>query len=218
MADGLGGLLTKFLNEHPLNIFGNSENDYRALDPGGRTYGQAMLQNDRSGRKPYQGADGYQYWSDSGERVFPNVMKEPEERRMKRAADGYWYYTDSGERVFPHVMKSEDGRGRGGLPPKEEPWFYPSDERRSHQAADGYWYYDDTGERVLPLPEDGRKRNPLFGDNYYEGTGMQDLRHIPKYLDELNISRAEIERLLQDRKRYQSQKAKDIQNLWKGLK
>ena len=132
MADGLGGLLTKFLNEHPLNIFGNSENDYRALDPGGRTYGQAMLQNDRSGRKPYQGADGYQYWSDSGERVFPNVMKEPEERRMKRAADGYWYYTDSGERVFPHVMKSEDGRGRGGLPPKEEPWFYPSDERRSH--------------------------------------------------------------------------------------
>ena len=173
MADGLGGLLTKFLNEHPLNIFGNSENDYRALDSGGRTYGQAMLQDDRAGRKPITGADGYQYWSDSGERIFP---------------------------------------------PKEEPWFYPSDERRSHQGADGYWYYNDTGERVLPLPEDGRKRNPLFGDNYYEGTMGRDLRAIPRYLDEINPSRAEIERLLQDRKRHQSQKAKDIKNLWKGLK
>ena len=104
------------------------------------------------------------------------------------------------------------------VPPKEEPWFYSSDERRSHRGADGFWYYDDTNERVLPLPEDGRKRNPLFGDNYYEGTGMQDLRYIPKYLDELNISEGEIKRLLQDRKRHQSQKAKDIQNLWKGLK
>ena len=173
MADGLGGLLTKFLNEHPLNIFGNSENDYRALDPGGRTYGQAMLQDDRAGREIITGPDGYQYWSDTGERVFP---------------------------------------------PKEEPWFYSSDERRSHRGADGFWYYDDTNERVLPLPEDGRKRNPLFGDNYYEGTGMQDLRYIPKYLDELNISEGEIKRLLQDRKRHQSQKAKDIQNLWRGLK
>ena len=189
MANGVGGLLTKFLNEHPLNIFGNKRQDRVeydesdsiwdvdlnstigpiSVDSEGRTYGQAMLQNETSGRKPITGPDGYQYWSDSGERVFPHVMKEHEERRML-------------------------------------------------QAADGYWYYDDTGERVLPLPEDGRKRNPLFGDNYYEGTGMQDLRYIPRYLDEINPSRAEIERLLQDRKRHQSQKAKDIQNLWKGLK
>jgi len=172
MADGLGGLLTKFLNEHPLNIFGNKRQDRVeydepdsiwdvdldstigpiSVDSEGRTYGQAMLQNDRSGRKPITGPDGYQYWNDTGERVFP---------------------------------------------PKEEPWFYSSDERRSHRGADGFWYYDDTNERVLPLPEDGRKRDPL---------------------DELNISRGEIEMILQARKSYQSQKAKDIQNLWKGLK
>tara|TARA_R100001244_G_scaffold76924_1_gene61005 strand:+ start:68 stop:691 length:624 start_codon:yes stop_codon:yes gene_type:complete len=182
----LGGLLTKFLMEHPLkNIFGNSENDYRALDSGGRTYGEAMVQDDRSGRKPITGPDGYQYWNDTGERVYPDVDKLLEEMFSRGGL----------------LTGSEDGRGRRGLPPKKEPWFYPSDERRSHQGADGYWYYDDSGERVLPLPEDGRKRNPLYGDNYYEGTGMQDLRHIPKYLDELNIS----------------QKAKDIQNLWKGL-
>ena len=27
-----------------------------------------------------------------------------------------------------------------------------------------------------------RRKNPLYGDNYYEGTGMQDMRYIPKYL------------------------------------
>lgn len=32
------------------------------------------------------------------------------------------------------------------------------------------------------VQEDGRILNPLYGDNYYEGTGAQDLRYIPKYL------------------------------------
>ena len=125
----LGGLLTKFLMEHPLNIWGNNE----AMDSKGRTYGQSMLQNDRSGRKPITGADGYKYWSDSGERVLP------EQNRMGKAADGYYYYQDSGERVLPDI-------------------------------------------------------------------------------NEMNISRGEQQNILQDRERYQSQKAKDIQNLWKGLK
>jgi len=138
----LGGLLTKFL----MNQFGNNQ----AMDSGGRTYRQAMLQDDRSGREPITGADGYKYWSDSGERVFPNIMKD-EQRRMIQAADGYYYYQDSGERVLPNVMKSEDG---------------------------------------------GRRNT----------------------LDELNISKAEIEMILQSRQSYQSKQAKDIQNLWKGLK
>jgi len=34
------------------------------------------------------------------------------------------------------------------------------------------------------IEEDGRILNPLYGDNYYEGTGAQDLRYIPKYLEE----------------------------------
>ena len=29
----------------------------------------------------------------------------------------------------------------------------------------------------------GRRKNPLHGDNYYEGTGMQDMRYIDKYLE-----------------------------------
>jgi hypothetical protein len=162
----LGGLLTKFLMEHPLkNIFGNKQ----ARDPGGRTYGQAMVQDDRSGRKPITGADGYQYWSDSGERVFP------EQNRMGKAADGYWYYDDSGERVYPDVDKLlEEMFSRGGL-------LTGSEDGRKRNPLDEYWYYNDSGDKIEP-------------------------------------SRAEIERLLQDRKSYQSQKAKDIQNLWKGLK
>ena len=46
------------------------------------------------------------------------------------------------------------------------------------------WLADETSPAWNPVPEDGRILNPLYGDNYYEGTGTQDLRYIPKYLTE----------------------------------
>lgn len=34
--------------------------------------------------------------------------QEPKDRGMKQGADGYWYYTDTKERVFPNVAKPDD--------------------------------------------------------------------------------------------------------------
>ncbi len=87
-------------------------------------------------RQIVKGADGFNYFVDTGERVFPNVIKENDkERRIIDGADGFKYYADTGERVLPNVKKdtTEDANSRKTL-----------------QAADGFYYFVDTGERVFP--------------------------------------------------------------------
>ena len=61
-------------------------------------------------RKIVESADGFKYYVDTGERVFPNVEKPGEEPKTERGADDYLYYAtgpNKGERVFPDIEKIE---------------------------------------------------------------------------------------------------------------
>lgn len=60
-------------------------------------------------RKIIKGADGFQYYADTGDRVLPNVEKSlnDKERKIIKGADGYQYYADTKERVFPDVVKEK---------------------------------------------------------------------------------------------------------------
>jgi|8_EtaG_2_1085327.scaffolds.fasta_scaffold06085_3 hypothetical protein len=59
-------------------------------------------------RKIVKGADGYNYFAGTGERVLPNISKEDSvEYKSKKDAAGYLRYTEgpqTGERVFPEVV------------------------------------------------------------------------------------------------------------------
>ncbi|MEG9884924.1 MAG: hypothetical protein V6Z86_10055 [Hyphomicrobiales bacterium] len=58
-------------------------------------------------RETITGADGYNYYQNTGERVLPNVERQSERRTIK-GADGYLYYQDDGSRVLPNVKQPED--------------------------------------------------------------------------------------------------------------
>jgi len=65
-------------------------------------------------RRIVKGADGYNYYADTGERVLPGVVQDidkPKEYDMKQDVAGYWRYTEGPqkrERVFPDVEKPEE--------------------------------------------------------------------------------------------------------------
>lgn len=65
-------------------------------------------------RRIVKGADGYNYYADTGERVLPGVVQDtdkPKEYAMKQDVAGYWRYTEGpqkGERVFAGVEKPEE--------------------------------------------------------------------------------------------------------------
>ncbi len=65
-------------------------------------------------RRIVKGADGYNYYADTGERVLPGVVQDtdkPKEFAMKQDVAGYWRYTEGpqkGERVFAGVEKPEE--------------------------------------------------------------------------------------------------------------
>ena len=64
-------------------------------------------------RQIIKGADGFNYYVDTGERVLPDVTaeEEPKEYGMQKDAAGYLRYTEGpekGQRVFPDVDKPED--------------------------------------------------------------------------------------------------------------
>jgi hypothetical protein len=66
------------------------------------------------GRRIIKGADGHQYYPDTGERVLPGVQAPPEgpgQRRIIKGADGHQYYPDTGERVLPDVQAPPEGPG-----------------------------------------------------------------------------------------------------------
>ena len=56
-------------------------------------------------RKIIKGADGYQYYVDTGERVLPDVNLPKKDRKTIKDAAGFQRYADTGERVFPDVVK-----------------------------------------------------------------------------------------------------------------
>lgn len=58
-------------------------------------------------RKTVKGADGFNYFIDTGERVLPGITKSGERKTIK-AADGFNYFVDTGERVLPEVKKTKD--------------------------------------------------------------------------------------------------------------
>jgi len=62
-------------------------------------------------RRMFKGADGYQYWADTNERVKPDIEKASSARKTIQGADGYHYYVDTGERVLPGVVKTSSATG-----------------------------------------------------------------------------------------------------------
>ena len=71
----------------------------------------AMLGRGNNKRTTIKGADGYNYFVDSGERVLPNVVQEKNQsdRRYEKAADGFYRYVDDGTKVFGGVEVPEQG-------------------------------------------------------------------------------------------------------------
>jgi len=56
-------------------------------------------------RKTIKGADGFNYFVDTGERVLPGVVKNEKatDRKYEKAADGFYRYVDDGSKVFGDV-------------------------------------------------------------------------------------------------------------------
>ena len=75
---------------------------------------QQLLTPEEKERRIVKGADGFQYYADTGERVLPKVKASPKdskERRIIKDIDGRQRYADTGELVFPNVKTP---------PPKDE--------------------------------------------------------------------------------------------------
>lgn len=75
---------------------------------------QQLLTPEEKERRIVKGADGFQYYADTGERVLPGVKtstKDPKERRIVKDIEGRQRYADTGELVFPGVKTP---------PPKDE--------------------------------------------------------------------------------------------------
>lgn len=87
-----------------------------------------------SERKIIKGADGFNYYTDTGERVLPGVVTNPEasKRTTIKGADGYNYFVDTGERVLPGVEQEKK-----------------QSERKYEKAADGFYRYVDDGSKVF---------------------------------------------------------------------
>ncbi|QDP64553.1 MAG: hypothetical protein Tp1100DCM00d2C33371621_11 [Prokaryotic dsDNA virus sp.] len=56
-------------------------------------------------RTTIKGADGFNYFVDTGERVLPGVVKNEKatDRKYEKAADGFYRYVDDGSKVFGDV-------------------------------------------------------------------------------------------------------------------
>ena len=65
-------------------------------------------------RKIIKGADGFNYFVDTGERVLPEVAtnSETSKRATIKGADGFNYFVDTGERVLPGVVTSPNIEGQ----------------------------------------------------------------------------------------------------------
>ena len=87
-----------------------------------------------SERKIIKGADGFNYYTDTGERVLPGVVTSPEasKRTTIKGADGYNYFVDTGERVLPGVKQEKK-----------------QSDRKYEKAADGFYRYVDDGSKVF---------------------------------------------------------------------
>ncbi len=87
-----------------------------------------------SERKIIKGADGFNYYTDTGERVLPGVVTSPEtsKRTTIKGADGYNYFVDTGERVLPGVEQEKK-----------------QSDKKYEKAADGFYRYVDDGSKVF---------------------------------------------------------------------
>ncbi len=56
-------------------------------------------------RKIVKGADGFNYFVGTGERVLPEVLQNNKDRKSYKAGDGFLRYEDDGSRVFPNVER-----------------------------------------------------------------------------------------------------------------
>lgn len=60
-------------------------------------------------RKIVKGADGYNYYADTLERVLPDVVNtDTKNRQTATGKDGFLYFVDTGERVFPDIVVPEE--------------------------------------------------------------------------------------------------------------
>ena len=74
---------------------------------------QNLFQTDEKERKIIKGADGFNYFADTGDRVLPEVQKakDNKDRKIIKDIQGFQRFADTGDRVFPDVKAP---------PPKDE--------------------------------------------------------------------------------------------------
>ncbi len=106
----------------------------------------------KSQRRIVKGADGFNYYEDTGERVFPSVDKDSsKERRIVKGADGFNYYEDTGERVFPSVDKPPKGATNDPLRTVTEAGKVVRNVRDSELTQEEILKINNSGQVIQPL-------------------------------------------------------------------
>lgn len=110
MVEGMGGAEYLKQYETPADVSkGERATRLEKLKQKNKLALEKVKQAKPGQRKIIKAADGYQYFADTRERVFPDVKAKPkkdEGRKTAKAADGRMRYLDTGELVFPEVEKA----------------------------------------------------------------------------------------------------------------
>jgi hypothetical protein len=120
-------------------------------------------------RKVIKGADGYNYFQDSGERVLPNVVAEPKaapDRPMKEGADGRLRYTDGEkELVFPDI---DTGSGKDMTESERRIFMFNSMQKQTGPAIN---LIEQNG--FDPSNIQDKLANGVLGGNFFRSTEGQ---------------------------------------------
>ncbi|MBO6507984.1 MAG: hypothetical protein JJ979_05795 [Roseibium sp.] len=118
------------------------------LSPGQRAVMTLMLQQHLKANQPVDPLKQLQI------QKLQKDIDAPPDRDIVEGADGFKYYRDTGERVLPGVEKPEDPLKQLQIRKAEvEVGNLENPDRKVIEGADGFKYYQDTGERVLPNVE-----------------------------------------------------------------
>jgi len=142
-------------------------------------------------RKTAKGADGFLYYTDTGERVLPNVELLAKDRATAEDIKGILRYKDDGSQVFPDDIPEEktfstakdindqlrytEGPNKGELVFPKVVKDEKDEERKTAKDIDGILRYVDNGEKVFSsdeAPEDKRETGKdIDGILRYTDTG-----------------------------------------------
>ena len=135
-------------------------------------------------RSTIQGADDYQYYRDTGERVLPGIEKgvSPADQL---ARDRFEYQQQQDAK--PTVPSFADKLAREKFSyQQQQDAAKPGPQRRIIKGGDGFNYYTDTGERVLPGTESQVSPADQLARDRFEYQQQQDAKPtVPSFAERL---------------------------------